>query len=517
MLSLVVAAAVAQIGTKAPVMPMAIAPEVQANVLAIETLAYKRDFAGAKSLVRILPKRQLVVSWDDSAVPSALKATMAKTRDAAFGAWTKGVHDLRMMVGTANADIKIGFGATTKWSYGHAAGEPLISATVGLPDKDSLAAVHNDLAKIFGLSLGIAEMPVTTFIVGPKNPAASARLQAHPMEVGLANSILDAADDLRMRVNANRVIEPASASLSTTVSGIKDGPLVQGQPLKWPISVTNRGTGILRFRVIPDCSCFASPQPENVVPGATKTVQIGMDTKEYFGQVAKELYLVSNDAKQPVRIIPVEVQLVARYRILPEKGQVVSSDTASGTFETYLFTPPGHPIRILRSDPMGLTPLIDIQPWKGTLADPANGEGPMPREGYRIRLTLDEIPEGQRVATGLIMATDDPTIPEIRYLMFFQRGILAMPASVFFGEVGSKPVEAVVTLSRPDRPFKITSIETLSKHITITQDSTKPTEYKLRVRFDGKATPGDYTSTIVVKTDDVKQPTVEIRVNASVR
>ena len=72
-------------------------------------------------------------------------------------------------------------------------------------------------------------------------------------------------------------------------------------------------------------------------------------------------------------------------------------------------------------------------------------------------------------------------------------------------------------LSRPDKPFKVLSVES---DVTFIKASLEPfkgsTNYKIVAQYDGTAPRGRFLAKITVKTDDPKQPVIEIPVEGIV-
>jgi hypothetical protein len=203
--------------------------------------------------------------------------------------------------------------------------------------------------------------------------------------------------------------------------------------------------------------------------------------------------------------------------MLPPR-QVVIAESDDITFTAYLFAPKDHPLKVKHVEMGGLPGSVTFEPWEGTLADPDMNEGALPRKGYKFDLRIQNIPDGMQMAANLIVTTNDPVFDQINYAVFVQKGILALPPNVYMAEIGAAPRTMAFVVSRIGKPFKITGIDVDSSHLSTTFEPTKNVgEYKVIVKYDGKAAKGDYRATITVKTDDPKQPIVQVPVTATVR
>jgi hypothetical protein len=150
-------------------------------------------------------------------------------------------------------------------------------------------------------------------------------------------------------------------------------------------------------------------------------------------------------------------------------------------------------------------------------ADPEMDEPATMRDGYVFHVHFSpNIPSGRPSGT-LTVKTGLPDFPQAQYTLFVQKGILASPDRVPLGLV-SKPAYRSFLVSRPGKPFKVLSAESSSSYlnplIIALPDSG---DYRIDVDYNGKAPVGDFLATITVKTDDPKQPTIEVTVFGTIQ
>ena len=77
-----------------PSLPWGASRALQQSVMRVEEFLSKGQFAQAKTFAARLPKRNVVITWDDSLVPATLKRDFAATRDWAISKWKSMVSGL---------------------------------------------------------------------------------------------------------------------------------------------------------------------------------------------------------------------------------------------------------------------------------------------------------------------------------------------------------------------------------------------------------------------------------------
>lgn len=72
-----------------PLAPPGATEEFLRSVLEVERLMEQGDFAAANARAQALPKKQIVIDWDDSKAPADFRGEFAEARDAAIKEWGK--------------------------------------------------------------------------------------------------------------------------------------------------------------------------------------------------------------------------------------------------------------------------------------------------------------------------------------------------------------------------------------------------------------------------------------------
>jgi hypothetical protein len=506
-----------------PVLAVGTSPVLSKTVHQICAFTGQNDFASAKKALRLLPSYDVKVEWDDSGAPASSRSDFREQEAPVFMAWSNRIPSAHFTSVKKDCDIRITFATTSgiglEWSEDPA--KPRLTAKIGIMPNGSPIdpnGVHNAFSFVVGSYFGITKLPIAGFIMSGSENATPLPMKISALEGSIASTNLVVSNGIREQVQKSVVIAEGVPALAEDPAPIDMGTVLQGTKPPIEVTLNNSGTGKLAYWVIPDCNCFSSKVPRGQIEAkGTANVPIQMDTTEFAGTLHKALFVFTNDATNPVRRIPITVAITPRYRMLPPK-QTVVADSDEITFTAYLFTPKDHPLKVKQAEAEGLPGFVTFEPWEGVLADPDMNEEALPRKGYKFNLKLTNIPDGMQMTTNIRVTTNDPVFDEIVYQLVVQKGILAMPPYVFMGEIGAAPRTMAFVVSRPGKAFSVTGIEVDSSHVSATFAPTKTVgEYRVTVTYDGKAASGDYRATILVKTDDPKQPVIQVPVSATVR
>jgi hypothetical protein len=511
-----------------PILPVGTSPVVSQLAGRIAGLTEKGDFEAAKKAAKLLPHRTVRVLWDDSTVPEGLRFDFGKARDQVFSDWRRFATLVNGTVVKSEPDLRVLFvpGSDFKLEWSEDASQPRLTARIGLNAEKGgqvdPATVNNRFSFALGTYLGVAKLPLPGLVMAGATISPPAPVRPHTMEASIANQTLVVCEQIQQLVERSQPMTSGLPSVAETPSPVDLGSVFQGDVPKMNFAIKNAGTNYLAFKIIPDCSCFATTAMKVAKAGETLDVEAQMDTQQFWGTVHKTLYLFSNDAENPVREIPVSISIRPRYRILPPmKTYVADGDTVS--LDAFLLVPDERPLEIKSVESQGMPAEVKVEKWSGTMADPDMGEGELPRKGHKLSIRVKDFPDGSVFASTLLIRTDDPEFPTIAYTVNVQKGIVVSPATIYLGEVGAASRTVAITVGRPGKPFRILGIECDSSHVSATAaplvvaGETKAGEYRITVVFDGKAAKGDYQASLTIKTDDPKQPTLIVPVTATVR
>ena len=517
-----------------PMLPAGANPDVHVAFQAVAKQTVEGKFDQAKANLRLAPSLAVTYHWDVKNLPANLAPEWDKIRAEAFRNLSNRIPGLTFKP-SATPAIRFSFerslaeDPTTGLPRGIAVffsenpGEPRMEAVIGLDrgkptEKTNAVSLYNEIVFAVGSYLGLNSTPFLGSIMGRSDLQMQYRSNPDPNELSNINAIQAAVKRLKEAVDKKQAVTPAIPSVGFDPIKIEKGPVIQGAQLEFSVQVSNLGNAPLSFKVIPDCGCVTAGSAPLVQPGTSVAVPMKVDTSEIVGELNRHIILISNDAENPIQFFPIHVRTQPRYRFLTTDPSVLIVGEEGLDTDLFLVSPTEKPLEITSVEIQGNPGQATFEPWKGKLADPGMKEAAMDRSGYKIKLHLDEPPVTGRSAATVIVKTSDPKFPTVRHVMFAQKGIAAMPASVFFGDLGKAEREATLLLTRPNKPFKILKIESDSANVNGRAVPTQGEwEYKIIATYSGKAPEGDFRATLTITTDDPKQPKIRVPVMGIVK
>jgi hypothetical protein len=516
-----------------PVLPAGASTTFQAACLAVQESLAKEDWAKAERQLAALPKRDLVVQWDDSKVPADLKELFAQARNDAFGLFGSVAEGPNFKLG-AKGDVKIGFepvlaklpdasmpgGAAFFFNDNSL---PRLETVIGLKrgqplEKIGPFEVHNEVAHAIARYYGLAQNPLLGTISSRSDLPTSARMVAQQPELMVISQNLRVVDALREAVAKKRQLIPAKSDVFLDPVSADAGSVAEGKPADFSFQLTNRGSGPLTFRVVGDCRCVIPTPPGKIEAGGSAILRSRIDTTELVGDVHKKLVLFTNDPERPSLVIPLKVRVVPSFRFLTPGGPVAVLKDGENRKVVYLTLPEGSSLQPEGAQFDGFPGEVTMEPWAGFIADPEMGEASKKRSGYKMTIDFQEpFPTGRAEGT-LVVRTTDPNRPRLRFPLYAQKGIVAMPEELYLGQLSKQGKKTSFLVSRPGgAAYTITSITSNVPNLQFSHQPVKRGEdYKVTVVYDGKSIV-DINGQIVVKTTDPKQPEIRLPVRGSVQ
>jgi hypothetical protein len=525
---------VANQATLAPMLPMGSSPELHRAFELVAMDLSEGRFDQARAKAKLLPRLTVTYEWNDANVPQATRADWAGVRNRAFKTLAERLPGLTFKASKTPTlrfsfekslapDPNSGLPRGIALFYSESVQEPRLEAVIGLSrgnplEKTGAASLHNEILFAVGSYLGLAPRPFLGTAMGRVDLQMQADATPEPIELGAMTAVQAAVAKLDQAIAKKQPLTPAKPKANFNPEVIERGPVIQGEPIRFSVQVSNQGNAPLQFLVIPDCGCISAGGSPVVQPGAAVPVPIHVDTKDINGPFNRHLILISNDPEQPIRHIPIGVTTTPRYRFLSNEHSILIVDEKGLNATYYLVSPKEKPLAVTSVEVMGNPGRATFEPWQGQLADPERNEPAALRTGYKLNVHLDEPQTSGRSAATITVKTGDPDYPILRHVVFAQRGIAVMPASVFYGDLGKAEREASVIVTRPNKPFKILSIDSDSSFVTARATAVKGEwEYKVLCRYNGKAPMGDFRAMLTLNTDDPKQAKIRIPVMGIVK
>lgn len=495
----------------------------------------KGRFDQAKAKLALLPKYTITYTWNDQGLTPAQRKEWITVRNDAFRTLTNRVPGLTLKEVASKPILKFSFekslapdpetglprGIALFWS--DSITEPRLEAVIGINrgkplEQTTFVSLHNEIVFTIGSYLGLAPVPFQGRVMGRSDLQMQYKYEGDINELGAFTSIQKAATHMTEMVGKQLKVEPTTPKIAFNPEVIERGPVIQGSLMDFSVQVSNIGNGALQVRVIPDCQCVTAGGAPVINAESSVAIPMRVDTKDIVGLFSRHIIVISNDPEKPVQVVPIHIRTTPRYQFLSKEPSVLIVDSAGLDTELFLAIPKEKPMEVTGIELQGMQGTATFEPWEGNLPDPTLQEASKPRKGYRIKLHLKEPPVSGRVAAIIVAKTTDPKYAAIKHAVFAQKGIAAMPASIFYGDLGTAERQASIILTRPNKPFKILKVESDSAFVDGEVIATKdPWEYKLSCKYNGKAPQGDFRAMITLTTDDPKQAKIRVPVMGTVK
>jgi len=511
-----------------PALPPLTSQLFQDEVIKVEELLAARDFPGAERAAALLPKDKFSIDLESQKAPERLREAFKASYGRAISAWR-----IRGIFPSKTPDLKITFApqlaidpetdapANVATFYSDAPGSPRLTVVIGLhrdkPLRDATPAdIFNDVRYAIGAYLGLTTHNVPEFVMTTSAQVDDARNLTAP-EIHSAAEAMALTFQLRAAVVSHQTVGVSGRPEATLAQQGFSGTAVQGDQVPLPIQVTNHGTGTLTLNALGDCGCIVPESGPPIGPGKTGILSLRLETHEYTDPIERHVYVFTNDPKHSIFTVKVHLDISPRYRIVLPEGSTWVFDKGSKEGDAYVWFPDGSDMLVTNARVIGMDKcVVTFEPWKGTMPDSERKEGPMPRHGFRVHMTIpDTLPPGRSPVT-LALLTSSAEFPIISQSIYLQRGIVSLPEELFIGEVGSQTLERTLVLSRPGQPFQVKAVSSTNKSFTVrSEPGDKEGEQKLKVKYLGNAPPGGISGFIKVETDDPKQPVVFVALAGS--
>lgn len=500
----------------------------QRTVFRLQEVAEKGDFNQMVKSVDRLPKRTFSIEWDESAVPSGSRDEFRKARDKAIANWADAVRGMKVTF-EKHGDIHVDFekfikpieeggiplGATFMDSIDPK--DPTLDVTIALrrtTSKISISAreVENEVGYAIGRYFGLADATYNFTYLSRADTMYVSPHQCFPEFGKVVEENLNVIEWLRKAAKTKSKLRAVAPQLFVDTTKLEHEPVIQGEQVPFTLSISNRGQAPLSVRLQPDCSCTSVSNVDDIAPGDTVLLRVNIDTTQIAGEFSKRLLVFSNDPESQLTEIPLKVFSRPQYRLLRQSREPVLVMDKSGLNMQLFFIPVDvEGMKPTKLELTGMKAVCDWESWSGELADPEMNEKAKPRKGYKIKiLGSPNLPNGRFLVT-LFVNTSHPTWGRVATSFYVQRGIAVMPSGAYLGEVGKDPSSALVTLTRPGKPFKIKSI--LSTHSAVSATA-KPnadsSEYAITLNYKGGAKTGSISGDIIIETDSSEQPKLSI-------
>jgi hypothetical protein len=315
-------------------------------------------------------------------------------------------------------------------------------------------------------------------------------------------------------ISVARAIPQASGAttqprLEIAATAQDGGTVEEGVFCEFKFRVVNRGKAdLLINEVKPSCGCTAPKWDRVVKPGAESVIGAQMNTEYLRGAVTKHLMVFSNDPSRPEIELTITAHVHPLVQITPAPAALLTVEDAAVTREFTLERSGGHPMKILE--------VIPNSPFIKTEATPLPGPG-----RFKVAITATADAPYGRSTVPVVVRTDLEKGGMLMLTLTVDRGIVTEPPVAFMGlltEVSPLPMSTTCTVTRQSGPFHVKSVAVDDPKLAVKFDTVRDgAEYRVVVTYAGGWDAGVKRRTLTITTDDPKQPSITVPVQAIVQ
>jgi hypothetical protein len=517
--------------------PLGSSTEFNRAAIEIQKSLSRTKYTEAQKLSFQLPKAQCRYRVDLSKVGAAQKPVFLNAISMAAKVWQTQLRDPYKIVESKSGpvDILINFEpvlaklpdaplvAGAAWFLSEDPSQTRLETVIGLKRGNPLEAVgeedvFNEALATFGTYYGLAKRPVPGISMGRTDESVERTNVIHVTELQNARDNLKLANQLRLAIQKKQKVQVSEPSLFIERKEMNFGTVFQGDMGRNQIMVANRGSGKLRLKAMGDCACIDGDVVAELGPNQTSVVQGFYATSELNGEVNHNVILTTNDPEYPVIKIPAKVFVKPRLEFVFPSNPEILLDSESKIYDLYLNNHDGSPFTINLAISGTPGQKFEVEPFAGRVLDFKNDNRPVDVKGYKLSLDLTKINRKDivgRISSNVIVRSNHPILKSIQTLIFFQTGIVALPESIYMGLPTGKKTYTF-TVARPQKPFKVLSIKSTSKHLTFQAEPAKvfgrvdDTKYTIKALYDGLAPEHLIRTTIEIETNDPDQKMIKV-------
>jgi len=517
-----------------PTLPPGLNKQFTSAVLSVEKSLSASDFSTARNLVALLPKRNVVIEWDDSKVAAKDRAAFIVQRDNVCNDW-KSAAKINLTIGSSRPDIVFTFAPTLPknpvmdlppgiaYAWSDDLKQPRLTCALNLtkghpPIDVSAGDLHNAILQAIGIYYGLGSSHIPGTMMGETEFSFPDAFEITDPDASTVREVIQISDELRADVQERKSISPTMPKASFDTQAIEMGEHLQGEPAPFKLKIANTGNSTLALRFAPDCGCVVTQRTATVDAGGTFVLDGSYDTAVRFGDIQHDLEVTTNDPDNPSLSIPIHVVVRPKYRLIIPKSNAIKMGESTADVTAYLLTLPDSPVSISDAVVVGAKSTATIEKWSGSLADPAIGETEKPRTGFKIVVHLTNIPKNLgNIPMTLAVSTSDPQFKTLSAPFFEQQGIAASPSQLYIGQLSSDQRNFSVFLTGPGENFHIKHVSCDWPHLSLQVFTFKEgLEYRVQAIYDGKAPKGEVHATLSIETDNEQQPVIRVPVTGMV-
>jgi Protein of unknown function (DUF1573) len=306
-----------------------------------------------------------------------------------------------------------------------------------------------------------------------------------------------------------RTAAPGTGPVIEVKPASQDGGTVEeGTAVHYRFEITNRGPADLEIaQVKPSCGCTVPHWDKLIKPNGEGVIEAEVHTERFRGPIQKHLTVFSNDPDHPQIELTLTAKVTPLVQVDPGVVSLLSIDDKPVMQEFTLQRTGGQPMQVLQ--------VIATQPYLKTELTALPGPG-----RYKLAVTATPDAPMGRTPTPVVVRTDLTKCENLTLTLIVDRGVLTIPPMLFLGQLPRElkaPAHGTVTVMRQKGPFHVTGVSVDDPKLTARLETVREGfEYHIFVSYAGGWDPGVVRKSLTITTDDPKQPSLVVPVQATI-
>lgn len=275
----------------------------------------------------------------------------------------------------------------------------------------------------------------------------------------------------------------------------------EGDIVSHDFSISNNGSHPLVIQgIVSSCRCmFAKVMDRDIAPGDRMQLSVRLDTSHLQGHIHGKVIVYTNDPEERLLYFTVKAYVKSLFTLEPSSVDFGNITGHNSSEQGIIFTSAG----------ISITSVTSLSPYVKASVKPRGNH----TSDIQIRLDKN-IPAGLLNSTVLLY-TDSPIMPVIKADVKADRisWIQANPAKIFAGAIlkdRQSSVYSFYIFSKHRKPFTIKGIKDSNRYLDIKLQRLARDVYKVDLQAESFSVTGEYTSDIIVSTNDRYAPLLQI-------
>ncbi len=378
------------------------------------------------------------------------------------------------------------------------------------PCLHSVGAIGHEVAQAIGAYLGLPTGGKPGTLMGMDLHDLDAIAKPSSSDLALFKQIHQTRAKLMEYAQQRVAIYLPMAKMSVSSTEENAGDVMAGDSPHYTFTIKNSGDAPLEIFAKPNCGCTLANYDKVVPAGGVGKIEAVFNSSGFSGRIIKLIDVTSNDPEKPSASLRIVANVLPIVSILPSATPTFSLKDGEPTVKELQ-------IQVNEKTAVQISNVVCNVPYAAAEVVPSD---PPSNNNFKLRLIISkDAPLGRSVIT-VNGRTTSARQSQFVLVAVCEKGIMAVPTSVFLGNISAKttlPVMQIVTVARKEGLFKINKVSSDDPNLEATVTPIREgSEYQIKVAYKGGWQAGQIYRKLSIQTDDSRQPALEVMVLAFV-